>query len=103
VAQFHGAGLYGIEHLQRRHDLAGRERAIWNLPSVISPTRLAMYSAPPKSVSRLFGQLAAMRHWMLGRPGVCCAFACAASSVAPAAEPRPAFLRNSRLFIDTLL
>src|SRR6185295_17877150 len=77
---------------------------IWNLPSVISPTRLATSSAPPNRVSRLFGQLAARRHWRLGKPEVCCALACAAViRPAPAAAPSPALLMNSRLFIAALL
>src|SRR5437016_12038321 len=69
-----------------------------NLLPVAAATRLLIRSAPPYSVSRLFGQLAAMRQLTAGRPPVC-ALACVASNAAPAAVPIPAFLRNSRLFI----
>ena len=62
---------------------------IWNLPSVISPTRLATSSAPPNSVSRLFGQLAARRHWMVG-----CDCAIAGAATAPAARPAAAFFEK---------
>jgi len=54
VAEFHGAGLHGIEHLQRGTISPAAKARIWNLPSVISPTRFATSSAPPNSVSRLF-------------------------------------------------
>ena len=60
-----------------------------NFPSVISPTRLATSSAPPYSVSRLFGQLAARRHWMLG-----CDCAIAGDATLVAATPAAAFFRN---------
>src|SRR4029450_10395542 len=39
---------------------------IWNLPLVADAQRLEINSAPPKIVSRLFGQLAAMRHLTSG-------------------------------------
>src|SRR5262249_18573018 len=67
---------------------------IWNLPSVSSPTRLATYSAPPNSVSRLFAQLVAMRQVMLG-----CVCAIAGAATVAAAAPRPAVLMKSRRFI----
>src|SRR5438477_12018686 len=67
-----------------------------NLPPVAAATRLLIRSAPPYSVSRLFGQLAAMRQLTAGRPPDC-APASAASNAAPAAVPIPALFRNSRL------
>src|SRR5438045_5243443 len=69
-----------------------------NLPPVAAATRLLIRSAPPYSVSRLFGQLAAMRQLTAGRPPDC-APASAASNAAPAAVPIPALFRNSRLFM----
>src|SRR5204863_1383836 len=62
---------------------------IWNLLSVISATRLVTSSAPPNRVSRLFGQLVAMRHWIAG-----CDCAIAGAATAPAATPAAAFFRN---------
>src|SRR6185503_19247181 len=71
---------------------------IWNLLSVISATRLLTHSAPPNRVSRLFGQLVAMRHWMLGDD---CAIAGAATL--PTARPAAAFFRNDLRFIKNPL
>src|SRR4051812_1094506 len=62
-----------------------------NFPSVSSPTRFATSSAPPYSVSRLFGQLVAMRQVMVGCD---CAIAGAATVAAAPAKPAEAFLRN---------
>src|SRR5712691_1840095 len=70
---------------------------IWNLLSVASATRLARYSGPPKSVSKLFGQLAAMRHLISGWD---CAIAGAASA-APA-SPKPPVAMNDRRRIKFL-
>jgi hypothetical protein len=67
---------------------------IWNLPSVISATRLPTRSAPPNSVSRLFGQLVAMRHVTV--PADC---AIVGAAIAEAATPAAAFLRNDLRFI----
>src|SRR5215831_14321126 len=67
---------------------------IWNLLSVASPTALAMISQPPQIVSSDFGQLAGMRHLIVGMD---CAIAGAATALA--ASPTPAVLRNWRRFI----
>jgi len=67
------------------------------LLSVISATRLAKYSHPPKSVSRDFGQLAASRHLTSGID-----WAMAGAAIADAVIPMPAALRNSRRFIAIL-
>src|SRR5262249_211449 len=67
---------------------------IWNLPSVISPTRLQICSAPPYSVSRLLLQLVAMRHVIVG-----CDCAIAGAATTPAAAPAAAFFRNDLRFM----
>ena len=54
--------------------------------------RLEMSSAPPKSVSRLFVQLVAIRHLTSG----CAPWPIAGAATAPAARPTPAFFRNER-------
>src|SRR3954451_17744564 len=72
---------------------------ILNLLSVASATAFAMTSQPPQIVSSDFGQLAGMRHLMLG---IDCAIAGAATAV-DAATPTPAAFRNSRRFIPTSL
>src|SRR5271154_6407111 len=75
-----------------------------NLPPVASDTRLQTCSAPPYSVSRLFGQLAAMRQLMFGMP-VTAAGACPKTGAAalPTARPAAAFFRNDLRFIESLL
>jgi len=67
------------------------------LLSVISDTRLAKYSHPPKSVSRDFGQLAASRHLTSGID-----WAIAGATTADVVIPTPAALRNSRRFMVIL-
>src|SRR5262245_39917637 len=68
---------------------------IWNLLSVISPTRRPNRSAAPNGVSRLFGQLAARRHCRLGWPdttaGACADAGVAASAAAPPNSTRRRF------------
>ena len=71
-----------------------------NLPPVASATLLAICSAPPNSVSRLFGQLVAMRQLMFGMP-VTAAGACpnAGAAAVPTARPAAAFFRNDLRFM----
>ena len=66
MADFDRAALHRVQHLQRRHDLAGRVGLIWNLPSVSDATRLAMTSLTPNSVSRLFARLEGIRQRTVG-------------------------------------
>ena len=66
VAALDGAVLHGVDDLKAGTISPAAKAWIWNLPSVISATRFAKTSAPPKSVSRLFGKLDARRHFISG-------------------------------------
>ena len=70
----------------------------WNFWSVISARRWAKYSAPPKTVSRLLGQLVAMRQLIVGED---CAIAGAAMVLA--ANPAPPADKNLRRFHGWIL
>ena len=91
VVHARGAGAYGYfePYDDWLADYTAAKVRIWKLPSVISLTRFATRSAPPNSVSRLFGQLAARRHWMLG-----CDCAMAGAATVEAATPAAALFRN---------
>src|SRR5262245_33336034 len=65
-----------------------------NFPPDISLTRFPRCSAPPNSVSRLFGQLQAIRQLMVG-----CDCAMAGAATTPAAAPTAAFFRNALRFM----
>ena len=70
-----------------------------NLPPVASATRLAISSAPPNSVSRLFGQLAAMRQLMFGIRTAAGAWPNTGAAAVPTARPAAAFFRNDLRFM----
>src|SRR5437660_2708560 len=69
-----------------------------NLPPVAAATRLQISSAPPYRVSRLFGQLAAMRQLR-----VVCACTIAGATTLPTARPAAAFFRNDLRFMYSIL
>ncbi len=83
-----------VEHLQWRDDLPAAKMRISKRPSVNCDTRLAIFSAEPNSMSRLFGKLEAIRQRI-------CACSCAAEAApasSPLPTPVPAVARNCLLF-----
>ena len=71
---------------------AGKQR-IWNLLSVSSATRLAMFSAPPKMMSMLRGKLLVRRQrisgfWVCAMAGAASAAGVAAAAAVPRTRRR---------------
>ena len=72
--------------------------SIRNLPLVAAAQRLAMTSAAPKSVSRLFGKLDASRHLTSG----CAPCPSAGAAAVPAARLTAVLVRNERRCIGPI-